>query len=395
LADCRWLLGRVVTPDEVISEGAVGIQRETLSYVGPAAQAPRDPRDPVQTVEGWITPGLIDLHLHGAGGVDLMEGTPEAVESVSRTLAAHGVTGYLATSVVRRELQQNRHLEIASEIFDETPDGASVLGLHVEGPYVNSARAGLIRQDRIWPPDTDDLSRLLRFAKGSLRMMTMAPELPGALDLLPVLADAGAVGSLGHTEATFEEARAGFHNGIRHVTHLYNAMRGIHHREPGALGAVLMDHGVTAQLIADGVHVHPEILQWTARVLSPESLVLITDALPSAGLPDGFYEYDGRRYESIDGTAYDRTAPAAQQRLFGTTLLLDEMVRRAVRWMGVDFPRAVAMATLHPARTLGLEGKIGRLAAGRHADLVCWDRSFQVVETFVKGRSCRAGVSLS
>jgi len=358
---------------------------ETITYVGPAADAPRDPRDPAELVEGWITPGLIDLHLHGAGGRDLMEGSAEAVQAVSRTLAAHGTTAYLATSVVRRELQTNRHLEVAAELCREDVDGAVPLGIHVEGPYVNPARGGLIRADRIWPPDTEDLSRLLKFARGALRMMTMAPELPGALKLLPILSDSNAIGSLGHTEATLAQARAGFRQGIRHVTHLYNAMRGLHHREPGTLGAVLLDHGVTAQLIADGVHVHPEILRWTTRVLSPEALVLITDALPSAGLPDGTYAYDGRPYESKGGSAWHHGEKG--DRLFGTTLLLDEMVRRAGRFMEVSFPQAIAMASLNPARALGLENRLGRLVAGCQADLVVWDETLQVVETIIRGRT--------
>ena len=214
-------------------------------------------------------------------------------------------------------------------------------------------------------------------------MMTMAPELRGGLDLLKPVEDAGAIGSMGHTETGFEEASTGFRKGIRHVTHLDNAMRGLHHREPGALGAVLMDHGVTAQLIADGVHVHPELLRWTANVLPPEALVLITDALPAAGLPDGVYEYDGRPYHSENGSAWYKE----ERRLFGTTLLLDDLIRRAMRFMGISFQQAIAMASLNPARTLGLEKRLGSLAPGRQADLVLWDKSFHPVETTIRGQT--------
>jgi len=351
-------------------------------------------------VDGWITPGLIDLHLHGAGGWDLMDGTQESVAGVSRTLVQHGTTAFLATSMVRREIASNRHLEIAADLTQAASDGAEVLGIHVEGPFVNPHRGGLIRPDRIWPPNREDLEKILAVSKGKLRMMTMAPELPGCMDLLPHLAEVGAVGSLGHTEATFDEARAGFKRGIRHVTHLYNAMRGLHHREPGALGAVLTDHAVTAQLIADGVHVHPELLRWTAQVLSPEAMVLISDALPAAGLPDGLYSYDGRSYHSEGGSAWYRgdailaQTPAALRhepdsrgRLFGTTLLLDDLVRRAMAFMGVDFPQAVRMASLNPARTLGLERRIGSLRPGTQADLVVWSEDFRVMETVIRGQA--------
>ncbi len=315
-----------------------------------------------------------------------MEGTADAVGAVSRTLAAHGTTGYLATSVVRRDLNSNRHLEVTAELCNASGDGAEVLGIHLEGPFVNPLRGGLIRTDRIWAPAREDLSRIIALAKGHLKMMTMAPELPGALALLPQLAGSGAVGSLGHTEATFQEARAGFEHGIRHVTHLYNAMRGLHHREPGALGAVLMDNAVTAQLITDGVHVHPDLLRWTGHVLPPDSLVLITDALPAAGLPDGTYSYDGRPYESINGSAWSRV-PGQPDRLFGTTLLLDEMLRRAMKSMEIPFEQAIRMAALNPARTLGLEKQLGSLEVGHRADLVLWDNDLKVTETILRGKT--------
>lgn len=395
MADRRWFLGRVVTPIEVVEQGAVGIEGERLVYAGPAAQAPRNPQEPSRTVTGWITPGLIDLHLHGAGGYDLMDGTPESVEQVSRTLVRHGTTGYLATSMVRRDIPaNNRHLEIAAELTGKRDGGAELLGIHVEGPFVNPLRGGLIRPDRIWPPDRGDLEKILSVSRGKLRMMTMAPELPGGLELLALLEDSGAIGSLGHTEATFNEARAGFKQGIRHVTHLYNAMRGLHHREPGALGAVLMDHGVTAQLITDGVHVHPELLRWTAEVLSPDAIVLITDALPAAGLADGVYAYDGRNYHSENGSAWYRvpngsSVPGTDVRgqLFGTTCLLDELIRRAMQFMGVSFQQAIRMASLNPARTLGIEKRLGSLEAGCQADVVLWDDDYKVMQTIIRGQT--------
>lgn len=380
-------MGRVVGPAQVWEQGAVGVEGETITYAGPAAGAPKNPNDSSESVDGWITPGLIDLHLHGAGGYDLMDGTTESVRQVSRTLAAHGTTGYLATSMVRRNIRaDNRHLEIAAELCGAADGGAEVLGIHLEGPFVNPLRGGLIRSDRIWAPAREDLSKIIALAKGHLKMMTMAPELSGGLELLPQLAGSGAVGSLGHTDATFQQARAGFEKGIQHVTHLYNAMRGLHHREPGALGAVLMDHGVTAQLITDGVHVHPDLLRWTAGVLSPDALVLITDALPAAGLPDGVYEYDGRPYHSENGSAWSRP-PGQEPQLFGTTLLLDGMVRRAMGFMGVSFPEAIRMASLNPARTLRLEKKLGSLEAGRRADLVLWDNDLKVTGALLKGKS--------
>lgn len=379
----QWIVGQVVTPAAVIPDGAVGVDGATIRYVGPSAGAPRDPRDPLVDVgASWITPGLIDVHCHGAGGRDVLEADPAALRAISRTLAAHGVTGFLATTVVRREAGGMRHLEVAAEVAAAGPaDGARILGLHVEGPYVNVKRKGMIRPDRIWHPDPQDLQQLLATARGQLKMVTLAPEIAGALDLLPILRDHGAVASMGHTDATFAQARAGFDHGIRHVTHLFNAMRGFHHREPGALGAVLTDAGATVQLIADGIHVHPAVLAWTVRVLRPEAVVLITDALPAAGLPDGRYAYDGRPYDSRGGTAYGPDGV-----LFGTTRLLDQMVRQAVRCCGVDFPTAIRMATWNPARAAQLTRDVGELAPGRQADLVVWSTDHQVQATMVAGQ---------
>ncbi|MBI4313349.1 MAG: N-acetylglucosamine-6-phosphate deacetylase [Candidatus Omnitrophica bacterium] len=379
----QWILGKIVTPHAVIAGGAVGMDGEKISYVGPAATAPRDPKDPcLDAGRNWVTPGLIDVHCHGAGGRDVLEADPAALHVISRTLAFHGVTSYLATTVVRKQQGGTRHLEVAAKIAAAGPqDCARILGIHIEGPYVNVKRKGMIRPDRIWSPDADDLKRLLTAAAGQLKMITMAPELPGAISLLPVMRDFGAVASMGHTDATFAQARAGFSAGIGHVTHLFNAMREFHHRAPGALGAVLSDSNVTAQLIMDGVHVHPSALSWTVRALRPESIVLITDALPSAGLPDGQYQYDGRPYTSKGGVA---TAPDGT--LFGTTLTLDRMVANAMQFCGVDFPAAIRMATLNPARALKMTDRLGELAPGRWADLVIWNQDCKVESTFVAGK---------
>ena len=372
-----------MTADAVIERGTVGIDGDTIRYAGPASNAPRDPRDPVVSCGSrWVTPGLVDLHCHGAGGGDVLAGTPEDLALMARTLARHGVTGFLATTVARREADGLRHLEVAAEAAGVGPgDGARILGIHIEGPYVNVKRRGMIRPERIWAPGGGDLERLFAAGKQQLKMLTIAPEIDGVPQLIPAIHDHGAVASMGHTDATFEQARTGFAGGIQHVTHLFNAMRELHHREPGALGAVLTDAGVTVQLIMDGTHVHPAVLDWTVKMLRPEAVSLITDALPSAGLPDGRYQYDGDTYESRQGTAraHDGT-------LFGTTLLLDDMVRNAVQFCHVDFPTAVRMASANPARALRMSDHVGDLAPGRSADLVVWSEDLKIRATMVGGR---------
>ena len=338
--------------------------------------------DSVERLDGGgrtLAPGLIDLHVHGAGGADLLDGTREALETISRTLARLGTTSFLGTGAPRPR-QGNRHLAVAAECVGERLGGARLLGLHLEGPFVNLERRGGLLPEGIHPPSLAPLEEILDITDGTLRMMTIAPELEGSLPLIERLCAEDIIASFGHSNATYEETRAGLAAGITHVTHLYNAMPSLHHRAPGPLVAILEAEHVMVQLVSDGVHVDGRVIGWTARVLGPSRCVCITDGMRTVGMPDGEYVMYGRAAESRNGIARYTDGT-----LIGTALGLDEIVRRFHRFTGFPFCTALDSATRHPAEVLGIARRTGSLEIGADADLILLDADHSVWATIVGG----------
>ena len=327
-----------------------------------------------------LAPGLIDVHIQGAGGADVLDGTPEAFQTMSRACARFGVTGFLATTVYRPG-QANRHLKIATECTGSDLGGAHLLGVHLEGPFISAEKRGMIQSACIATPSSAILKDVLALLGGSLRMMTIAPELPGSTGLIRTLADSGVIASLGHSNATYDQAVQGFDAGITHVTHLFNAMPSLHHREPGPLGAILERPEITCQVISDGVHIHPSVVRLAYNALGPRRLIPITDGMQAMGLPDGRYVYNGIPYESKDGTArYE------DQTLIGTALGLNQMLARLMRFTRCGRATAIQTATQNPAHMLGLGKTKGTLAPGKDADLVLFRPDLSVYATIVSGR---------
>lgn len=327
-----------------------------------------------------LVPGFIDLHVHGGGGADVLDGTEDALRTISTALARVGTTAFLATTFLDPDTG-NRHLCTAAECVGRDLGGAQVLGLHLEGPFVSPDRRGGLPLTAIRPPSPELLEEILEMTQGRLRLMTIAPELPGALGLIRTLDARGVVASLGHTAASYEEAKAGIACGIRHATHLYNAMPSLHHREPGPLLAIFEDERVTADLVCDGVHVHPAVVGWTYRVLGPGRCICISDGVRAVGLPDGRYLYGGREFEAKDGTAryLDGT-------LIGTAAGVGKLALRLQRYTGCPLSDAVHAATRNPARLLGLASRKGSIEPGKDADLVILEPDGSVWATIVGGR---------
>lgn len=326
-----------------------------------------------------LIPGLIDLHIHGAGGADVQDGTPEALGTMSRELARHGVTGFVGTTFLRPE-SGSRHIAVAAAQVGQDLGGARLLGLYLEGPFIEPARRGGLAENCILPISATALDEVLALAAGTLRIMTVAPELPGVLPLIERLAAAGVVPALGHSDATYEQAKDGIAAGIRHVTHLFNAMRGLHHREPGPLVAIAEDERVSYELIGDGVHVDGRVARFVQHALGRERCVLVTDAMRTLGLPDGRYEYAGRKFESRCGTAryLDGT-------LIGSAISVLEAARRFQTYTGLPFAHAIDCASCTPAHLLGLDARKGSIEAGKDADLALLDRDGSVWATLVAG----------
>ncbi len=376
---------RLVTAREVIDPGEVRIAGGKIAFAGPEGEAGGAPGGEVLDAGGrFAAPGFIDLHVHGASGRDVLDADPQSLAAIACTCARFGVTGFLATSVFK-PAGGNRHLEVVREAVEAAarfPGGAELLGLHLEGPFLAPARRGMIQPDCLAEPSPQALQEVLRIAGGALRLMTLAPELPGALEAIAGLTARGVVVSFGHSAADYGQTWQGIRAGIRHVTHLFNAMHPMHHREPGPIPALLEAEGVTAQVIFDGVHLHPAVLRLAARLLGPQRLALISDGTRAMGLPDGgAYEYDGVPFEARGGAARYRDGT-----LIGTTLGLSRMVERAVTLGGMSLPAAVQAASATPAGVLGLAHRKGRLEAGLDADLVLLDLDLTVWKTIRGGR---------
>jgi N-acetylglucosamine-6-phosphate deacetylase len=335
----------------------------------------------VLDAEGRIAaPGFIDVHIQGAGGADVLDGTVEALETISQTCARFGVTSFLATTVYKAD-GDNESLTLAGEYAGRDLGGANLVGIHLEGPFIAANKRGMIQPGCICGPSMEVLDKILDITGGKLAMMTIAPELEGGLGIIRRLVGSNIVASFAHSGANYEQTLAGIAAGISHATHLFNAMTGIHHRSPGPLVAIFENENVTAQLIADGVHIHPSVLKLAFEILGPGRIVLITDGMQAMGLPDGKYIYNGVEYESKNGAARYKDGT-----LIGTALGLSELLKRLISFTGCGLDVAVSTVTENPAKVLGIEDRKGSIAIGKDADLILLDDDLSVQTTIVDGR---------
>lgn len=327
-----------------------------------------------------IAPGFIDVHIQGAGGADVLDATPEALKAISQTCARFGTTSFLATTVFKPD-NQNQHLTVAAQCVDRDLGGANLLGIHLEGPFISLEKKGMIMPRCICPPSSNVLDKIMDIADGHLRMMTIAPESPDGLQIIRRLVDSRVIASFGHSNATYEQTLDGFNIGISHVTHLFNTMRSVHHRSPGPLIAIFQTKHITAQLICDGVHIHPAVLKFAFETLGPNRVIPITDGMQALGLGNGKYLYNGIEYESTNGTTRYKDGT-----LIGAAIGLNQLLRRFITFSDCPFDVAIRTVTQNPARLLGLEDKKGSIAPGKDADLVLLDHDCSVHTTIVAGK---------
>ncbi|GAA3338942.1 N-acetylglucosamine-6-phosphate deacetylase [Amorphoplanes nipponensis] len=342
--------GRVVRPGAVVP-GTVEVDGPTILDVTERGR----PGDDI------IVPGFVDLHCHGGGGHTFTTGDAAAARAAAAFHLRHGTTTMLASLVSSPyELMRDATAGYRPLVADGT-----IAGVHFEGPYLSHARCGAQNPAFLREPSLAELTALVELGAGAVRMVTIAPELPGALDAVRFLVSRGVVAALGHTDATYEQARAGVAAGATVGTHLCNGMRPAHHREPGPIVALLDSPSVVCELVADGIHLHDGMLRFAAHAAGPDRAALITDAMDAAGMPDGRYELGGQEV-----TVADRVARLARDgSIAGSTLTMDAAFRQAVG-AGLDLPTAAAMAATTPARVLGLTDEVGALEAGLRADLV-------------------------
>ncbi|MEV1285933.1 N-acetylglucosamine-6-phosphate deacetylase [Micromonospora sp. NPDC049679] len=362
--------GRVVTPRGVLDEGYVEFDGETITAVGEGAVPERVP-------DGhWIVPGFVDIHTHGGGGHTFTTGDAESARGAAAFHLAHGTTTLLA-SLVSSPFALMRQ---ATAAFAPLVRERIFAGIHFEGPYLSAARCGAQNPEHLRDPSVDELTTLIELGDGAVRMVTIAPERPGALTAIEFLTTHGVVAAVGHTDATYDQTLAAVTAGASVGTHVFNGMRPPHHREPGPVFALLGAAGVVCELVADGVHLHRGTIAFAASVTGPDRAALITDAMAAAGMGDGEYELGGQAVVVADGVA----RLARDGSIAGSTLTMDAALRQAIS-AGVSMVDACRMASTTPARAIGLGDSVGALVAGRRADLVHLDDELRVIRVMRGG----------
>jgi N-acetylglucosamine-6-phosphate deacetylase len=376
---------RLLLPDQILPKGAVRIQDGRITEI--AAHLSAQPAEPVMDLGGqFLSPGFVDIHVHGAQRRDTMEATPEAFATLCRYHASGGTTALAPTTVVAPQAEILAVLEAVGKIDPNQTGGARILGIHLEGPYFSPEKPGAHVPELIRHPDPAEYESWLAY-KDRITQVTLAPELPGALELIETLTRHGIRASGGHSDAWDEDAAAAFAHGMRHVTHTYNCMSSARRRGPyrvaGLLEFAMGEPEVLCELIADGHHVSPTLMKALYRAKGRDGIALVTDACGGAGLSVGetfqIGHIVGRVEEGISLTADGKS-------LCGSVARMNDLVRVMVEKVEVPLIEAVQMATLNPARALGLEETIGSLAVGSQADLTVFDDQIRVSMTFVGGQ---------
>lgn len=327
----------------------------------------------------YLIPGLIDLHIHGAAGHDVMDGEVQGLFEISEALATEGVTGFLATTMTAHHERISAVMKTIATAMTHA-NGSAILGIHLEGPFISAVKMGAQLGDEIKLPDMQLVSEWQHLAKGAIKLMTIAPELPHATELIQQLKELGIVVSVGHTNATYAETNLAIAAGCSHATHLFNAMRGIHQREPGAVGALMLAENVNAELIVDGLHLHPAIVEMVLRVKGKDKLLLVTDAMRAKCLGDGEYDLGGQMV-----AVRANVATLSNGTLAGSTLRMPQAIKNMVQFTQCSLADAIDMASFNPARILGIDNKKGSIAAGKDADLVVMNPAFEVIMTMRAG----------
>jgi N-acetylglucosamine-6-phosphate deacetylase len=375
---------RAFTPTTEIHDAGILIRDGVIEAIGSRDDltVPQGAQE-IQASGKIAVPGFIDVHIHGAGGHDVMEGTEEALSTVARTLAAHGTTSFVATTVTASPDSIcgsaegiARYITLQQQAEDNR---AQVLGVHFEGPFISPLRRGVHPTEWITLPSAALLQRFTEAAGGYAQILTIAPELLGAMPCIDAARKAGLVVAMGHTDATYEQARAAIAHGVRHAVHVYNAMRPFTHRDSGVIGAVLTSPDVTAELIADGVHVDETAMRILLQAKGAAGVILISDGISATGMPDGKYTLG-----TFEVTVASGVCRNAEGKLAGSTLTLDRALRNIVN-LGIPLPDALRMLTLDPATLLGIEFKKGSLRTGADADILLLDESLNVIQTWTRG----------
>lgn len=330
-----------------------------------------------------VVPGMIDLHIHGAAGADVMDGTMDALKTMAEILPQEGTTSFLATTMTQGVPEIESALQTVNTYMggSNPPGEAEVLGLHLEGPFISPKRAGAQPLDHIRNPDVKQFQEWQELSGNHIKLVTLAPEEPGGYELSSYLKETGVVASIGHSDALYKEVVRSIEAGVTHATHLYNGMRGLHHREPGVAGGVMLHDEITTEIIVDGIHSRPEMVKFAYRNKGPDRVVLITDAMRAKCMGNGSYTLGGQ-----DVTVNGNEATLADGTLAGSILKMKDAVRNMQEFTSCSTEEVIQMTAVNQAKELGVYDRKGSLSAGKDADVVVLNEEKDVIFTFCRGK---------
>ncbi|RBW70200.1 N-acetylglucosamine-6-phosphate deacetylase [Bacillus taeanensis] len=329
-----------------------------------------------------VIPGMIDVHIHGAAGADTMDGSIEALHTIANALPKEGTTSFLATTMTQSEEAIEKALKNVGKFISEeqTAGKAEVIGVHLEGPFISKKRVGAQPVDYVIEPSLALFKKWQDLSEGNIKLVTIAPEEKGGLELIRYLKKTGVTASIGHSDAIYEEVDEAIKAGASHVTHLFNGMRGLHHREPGVAGAALLRDELMVELIADGIHVRPEMIQLTYKQKTSDRMILITDAMRAKCLKNGVYDLGGQEVH-VD----EQQATLSNGTLAGSILKMNDACKNVLHYTSCSLESIIKMTAVNPAKQLHVFDRKGSIKEGKDADLVVLDKDFNVVMTFCRG----------
>lgn len=372
--------GYYLPPEGGFVKGDIAVEGDRIASVGSVSDSGKG-NDSLDLNGYRVIPGLIDVHIHGAIGYDAMDATPDQLKELSRFLASNGVTSFFPTTVTNVPEEIYRTLENIKKASEMEELASSIEGVHIEGPYISPKQKGCHNPAWIKLPEIEEYDAFKKILGDKLKIrVTIAPEIPGAMEYINYVSRKGDSITIGHTDADGKTVNEAVENGAVSFTHLFNAMKGIHHREPGTVGAALSGDAYV-EIICDGIHVHPDIVKMVYKIKGAEKILLVTDAMHATGCEDGPYVFGGMDIRVTDGIA--RTLDGT---LAGSTLLLRNAIRNFVRFTGAPLEIAVRLATINPAKVAGIDKVTGTIEVGKRADLVVLDNDMEIIYTFSKGR---------
>jgi N-acetylglucosamine-6-phosphate deacetylase len=377
--------GKAVVENEIKSSIYIYIENGKIQDIGPLTVLPSHYKELVTydiSEKETLVPGFIDVHIHGVAGADTMDATTDALAAMAQALPGEGTTSYLATTITQKHENIEKALINAADFGENHNEKgqAEVLGVHLEGPFINKKRKGAQPEEYILNPDIELFKHWQELAKGDIKLVTVAPELENGTEFIQYLNNTGVIASIGHTDAVYDEVKTAVEAGAKQVTHLFNGMRGLHHREPGVAGSALIFKELMVELIADGVHVRPEVIKFVLAAKGADGMILITDAMRAKCLKNGIYDLGGQDVHVADGKAL-----LADGTLAGSILKMNDSFKNTMEFADVSLLEAVKMTSMNPAKQLNVFDRKGSITVGKDADLTILSENYQVQLTICRG----------